>query len=91
MTAERCRIRYEGRKVNSDIRNLGYTRNDVVCCILGLRDEHFDKSLQYENASYDAYIRDFQRSEDGPIDRIYMKLRLLDTDELQVGIGSFHL
>lgn len=89
--ADQHRVRYEGHKVNSDIRNLGYTLKEVAHCILGLQTKHFQKSLKYENACYDVYIRDFQRGEDQPADRIYMKLRLLETGQLEIGIGSFHL
>lgn len=90
--ADQHRVRYEGRKVNSDIRNLGYTLQDVVHCISGLQTRQFQKSLKYKDSScYDVYIRDFRQGEDKPADRIYMKLRLLDTGQLEIGIGSFHL
>jgi len=89
--ADQHRVHYEGRKVNSDIRNLGYTLENVAHCISGLQTKHFQKSLKYENACYDVYIRDFRQGEDKPADRIYMKLRLLDTGQLEISIGSFHL
>lgn len=90
--AEQHRIRYEGRKVSSDIRNLLYTLEDVANCISGLQARQFQKSLKYKDSScYDVYIRDFRHDEDKPADRIYMKLRLLDTGQLVIGIGSFHL
>jgi hypothetical protein len=89
--ADQHRVRYEGRKVSSDIRNLGYTLEEVAHCISGLQTKHFQKSLKYENACYDAYIRDFRRGEDQPTDQIYIKLRLLGTGQLEIGIGSFHL
>lgn len=89
--AEHRRVRYEGRKVGTDIRNLGYTLDDVADCILGLQTRHFQKSLKYNDACYDVYVRDFRRVEDNPVDQIYMKLRLLCTGQLEVGIGSFHL
>lgn len=89
--ADQHRVRYEGRKVNSDIRNLGYTLEDVAHCISGLQAKQFEKSLKYENACYDVYIRDFRHDEDKPADRIYMKLRLLNTGKLEIGIGSFHV
>lgn len=90
--ADQHRVRYEGRKVNSDIRNLGYTLEDVAHCISGLQTRQFQKSLKYKDSScYDVYIRDFRQGEDKPTDRIYMKLRLLDTGQLEIGIGSFHL
>ena len=90
--ADQHRVRYEGRKVNSDIRNLGYTFEDVAHCISGLQTRQFQKSLKYKDSScYDVYIRDFRQGEDKPADRIYMKLRLLDTGQLDIGIGSFHL
>lgn len=85
-------LRYDGRKVDKDIRNLGYTSEDVKLCISQLTTSHFQKSLQYENAIYDAYTFDYQKNDDAPIDKIYMKLRLLPNGELVVvGIGSFHL
>jgi len=89
--ADQNSIRYEGRKVNSDIRNLKYTGEEVAHCISGLQTKHFQKSLKYENACYDVYIRDFQKGEDQPADQVYMKLRLLDTGQLEIGIGSLHL
>jgi hypothetical protein len=89
--AQQGKFRYEGRKVNSDIRNLGFTGDDVKRCISGLVASQFQKTLRYENAVYDVYICDYQQHDDEATDRIYMKLRLLTTGEIQVGIGSFHL
>lgn len=89
--ADQHRVRYESRKVTSDIRNLNYTLEEVAHCISGLQTKHFKKSVKYENACYDVYIRDFQKGEDQPADQVYMKLRLLDTGQLEIGIGSFHL
>ncbi len=92
--AKLCRIRYDGRKVNADIRNLGYTQTDVARCIAGLSAGDFRKSLAYPYRVYDVYISRFQFSDDGTPDEIYMKLRLLDNGELTIGtigIGSFHL
>ena len=92
--AELCRIRYDGHKVNADIRNLGYPQNDVARCIAGLKAGDFRKSLAYPNKVYDVYIRRFQFSDNEKPDEIYMKLRLLDNGELTIGtigIGSFHL
>ncbi|MEC4747450.1 type II toxin-antitoxin system MqsR family toxin [Methylomicrobium sp. Wu6] len=90
-SAQQGKFRYEGRKVNSDIRNLGYTGEDVKRCIAGLTASQFQKSLQYQNAIYDVYICDYEQHDDAVKDRIYMKLRLLANGEIQVGIGSFHL
>jgi len=84
--AQQSKFRYEGRKVNVDIRNLGYTGEDVKRSA-----SQFQKSLQYQNAIYDVYICNYQQHDDAAIDRIYMKLRLLANGEIQVGIGSFHL
>ena len=89
--AQRGNFRYDGRKVNTDIRNLCYTNEDVKKCISGLMSGQFQKCLHYENAVYDAYICEYQQTEDSTIDKIYLKLRLLATGEVQVGIGSFHL
>lgn len=88
---QRGNFRYEGRKVNTDIRNLRYTNEDVKRCISGLVSGQFQKCLHYENAVYDAYICEYQQTEDSTIDKIYLKLRLLATGEVHVGIGSFHL
>ena len=49
--AKLCRFRYDGRKVNGDIRNLGYTQTDVARCIAGLSAGDFRKSLAYSNKS----------------------------------------
>ena len=89
--AENRRIRYDGRKVNSNIRDLGYTLDDVARCVAGLKQENFRKSLAYSNAVYDVYIGRCYRPQTRDADDIYMKLRVLDTGELSVGIGSFHL
>lgn len=89
--AENRRIRYDGRKVNSNIRELGYTLDDVARCIVGLKHEDFRKSLTYPNAVYDVYIGQCHRPQARNADEIYMKLRVLGSGELSVGIGSFHL
>jgi len=82
---------YAGRKVNSDIRNLGYTGDDVKQCISQLVTTQFQKSFQFENTIYDVYICNYQKNDDVRMDKIYIKLRLLSNGELRVGIGSFHL
>jgi|GEM_PF-658069 hypothetical protein len=89
--AQNGKFRYDGRKVNSDIRNLGYTGDDVKRCISQLTTSQFKKSLKFENATYDVYICAYQKQDEAPVDEIYMKLRLLPNGEVQVGIGSFHL
>jgi hypothetical protein len=89
--AENRRIRYDGRKVNSNIRDLGYTLDDVARCIVGLKHEDFRKSLTYSNVVYDVYIGQCHCPKNLNTDDIYMKLRVLGTGELSVGIGSFHL
>jgi len=91
LAAQNGSFRYDGRQVDRDIRNLGYTGDDVKRCISNLITDQFQKSIQYENATYDVYISDYQKHDDAPIDKIYLKLRLLPNGELQVGIGSFHL
>jgi hypothetical protein len=91
-SAQKGSFRYDGRQVDRDIRNLVYTGDDVKRCISYLITDQFQKSIQYENATYDAYITNYQKHDDAPIDKIYMKLRLLTNgDLLIVGIGSFHL
>ena len=90
--AQKGSFRYDGRQVDRDIRNLGYTGDDVIRCILQLVTGQYQKTIQYENATYDVYICDYQKDDEASIDKIYMKLRLLPNNELQiVGIGSFHL
>jgi len=89
--AKKGQLRYAGRKVNNDIRNLGYTGVDVGRCISLLTSKDFRKCLNYENASYDVYICDYKKHEESTADRIYMKLRLLTSGEIQVEIGSFHV
>ncbi len=91
-SAKKNNFKYDGRNVDRDIRNLGYTGEDVKNCISNLTTHQFNKSIHYENSIYDAYIIDYKKTDDTSIDRIYMKLRLLPNGELQiVGIGSFHL
>ena len=85
------KLRYDGRKVNADIRNLGYTADDVKQCIFRLTSRQFSKSLDYGNIVYDIYISDYQKNDEASIDQIYLKLRLLENGEIQVCIGSFHL
>lgn len=88
--AQRDKFLYEGRKVNTDIRNLRYTGEDIKRCISGLVSGQFQKCLHYENAVFDVYVCEYQQTEDSIIDKIYLKLRLLATGEVHVGIG-FHL
>ena len=84
-------IIYGGRKVQQDINNLGYTKNDVVRCIVSLVGTHYQKTLTFTDKGtvFDVYIRDFEHQK--CTDRIYMKLRLLPNGQMNVGIGSFHL
>lgn len=89
--AEAGDIIYGGRKVQRDINNLGYTRDEVMSCIMGLRSNHYCGTKTFNDSAtlFDVYIRDFEHQEH--TDRIYMKLRLLPKGKLYVGIGSFHL
>lgn len=91
VAAENRRIRYDGRKVNHNIRELGYTLDEVARCIAGLKQGDFRKSLAYPNATYDVYIGRCHCPRSRDADEIYMKLRVLDDGELVVGVSSFHL
>jgi hypothetical protein len=86
-------IKYNGRKVDKDIRNLGYTATEVSNCITSLTTKDFHKTEIYADAKFDVYIKDFIRDENKQLsDRIYMKLRLLEDGAIQiVQVGSFHL
>lgn len=85
-------IIYGGRKVNSDIANLGYTLNEVARCISQLQPENYQKTLDYDDKGkvFDAYKINFSPQEE-QTDSIYIKLRLLENGEVQIGLGSFHL
>lgn len=89
--AQAGNLLYMGRNVSRDINNLGYTENEVICCIAGLCPKHYQKTLAFTDsgAAFDVYIRDFEHQ--GRMDRIYMKLRLLPGGLVQVAVGSFHL
>jgi len=88
--AEAGNIVYGGRKVQRDINNLRYTKDEVIRCIVGLRGTHYQKTLTFtKDTVFDVYIRDFEYQEH--TDRIYMKLRLLPKGQVYVGVGSFHL
>ncbi|MFI3119713.1 MAG: type II toxin-antitoxin system MqsR family toxin [Methylococcaceae bacterium] len=84
-------IRYKGLKVSKDIRNLGYTLEEVSTCIISLTPADFQKTIEYpDQSAHDVYIKNVTQEE--RTDRIYMKLRLLENGEIQiVEIGSFHL
>ena len=84
--AEQHRIQYKGRKVQKDITNLGYTLNEVADYISSLTEHDFKETKQYDDKTvHDVYIKTLT-------DRIYIKLRLLDNQHIQiVEIGSFHL
>ncbi len=80
--AEAGNILYGGRNVSRDINNLGYTTDEVIRCIVGLQDRHYQKTLTFTDKGtvFDVYIRDFTHQEH--TDRIYMKLRLLSNSTL---------
>jgi len=88
--AQQSKFQYAGRTVYKNIRNLGYTGDDVKQCISQLTSKNFKKCLHYENAIYDVYTCEYQKHNEAPIDLIYMKLRLLKSGEIQLDIGSFH-
>lgn len=88
------RIQYRGgdrNKVRKDIANLGYTLEDVISCIVSLTINDFKETKKYPDQTFDdVYIKDVIREDS--IDRVYMKLRLLENGQIQiVEIGSFHL
>jgi hypothetical protein len=85
------RIRYKGLKVPKDIRNLGYTLEEVSAYIISLTLADFQKTIEYPDQTvHDVYIKNIIREEQ--TDQIYIKLRLLEDGEIQiVEIGSFHL
>lgn len=89
--ASQQRIRYKGLKVPKDIRNLGYTLEEVSICIISLTSADFQKTIEYpDQTSHDVYIKNIIREQQ--TDKIYMKLRLLEDGEIEiVEIGSFHL
>ena len=84
-------IKYKGLKVVQDIRNLGYTVEEISVCIVSLTTADFQKTIEYpDQTAHDVYIKNIVRGEQ--IDRIYMKLKLRENGEIQiVEIGSFHL
>jgi hypothetical protein len=85
------RIKYKGLKVPQDVKNLGYTFEDVAASIMSLASSDFQKTIEYsDKTAHDVYIKEIVRDEQ--VDSIYMKLRLRENGELQiVEIGSFHL
>ena len=85
------RIKYKGFKVAQDIKNLGYTFEEISACIVSLTSADFHKTIEYpDQIAHDIYIKYFIRDEQ--TDRIYMKLRLRENEALHiVEIGSFHL
>lgn len=87
-------ISYRGRKVNTDIANLGYTLQDVARCVASLTIKHFVKSHNYESRiPDDEYrIQVCRSNEDGDstTDDLYIKFSLIE-DTLYIDLGSFHL
>ena len=81
-----------GRKVESDVINLGYFRRDVAACLRNLQPSQFRKTIRYENPEviFDIYLANC-RSSLGQWDEIYIKLKLNYRGEICVEIGSFHL
>lgn len=86
-------IRYKGRKINRDVANLGYTLDDVSSCIASLTMSDYQKTVKYDDSNdvFDVYIKN-RTNHLQTTDRIYMKLRLLKDDVIEiVEVGSFHL
>jgi hypothetical protein len=90
--AAQRRITYKGLKVVQDIRNLGYTAEEIAACIVSLTLIDFQKTIEYpDQTAHDVYIKNIIR-DDKQTDRIYMKLRLRENGEIHiVEVGSFHL
>lgn len=63
---------------------------EVSDCITKLRLENFKQTINYEQKTFDAYVIEYSLFED-ITDLIYLKLRLLENDQIQIGLGSFHL
>lgn len=93
-SARALNISYRGRKVNTDITNLGYTLQDVAKCVSSLTSCHFVKSHSYEHRiPDDEYRIQFPRTnDDGEIvvDDLYIKFSLIE-NTLYIDLGSFHL
>jgi hypothetical protein len=81
-----------GRKVESDMTNLGYFKSDIATCLRNLRSSNFYKTLYYENANmiFDVY-KARCLSPLGRYDEIYIKLKLNSENDVFVEIGAFHL
>ncbi len=92
--AKKQNIIYGGRKVNRDISNLGYTLNEVAQCITQLQSHHYQKTLEFSNENikeiFDVYIIKFLICDEKQ-DTIYIKLRLLESGQIYIKLGSFHL
>jgi len=84
--AAQQKIQYKGRKVQKDVANLGYTLKEVADYIVSLTANDFKETKVYDDQIvHDVYIKT-------RTDRIYIKLRLLDNQQIQiVEVGSFHL
>lgn len=88
-------IRYKGRRVNTQITELGYTLDDVSDCISSLTISNFSKTIHFPDSGevFDVYLKRCQREEELPA-LIYIKLRLLETGEIQINqieLASFHV
>jgi hypothetical protein len=81
-----------GRKVESDMINLGYFRRDVAACLRNLRLSNFRKTIRYDNPAviFDIYQVKCH-SASGASDEVYLKLKLNHRGEICIEIGSFHL
>ncbi|KJV05554.1 type II toxin-antitoxin system MqsR family toxin [Methylocucumis oryzae] len=85
-------VSYRGRKVYKDIANLGYTLDDVTACLSYLTAKDYRKTERYSDAVFDVYIKKTANKNDQSFDRIFIKLRLIDAENIEiVEIGSFHL
>lgn len=90
-TARKGSILYRGRKVQRDVANLGYAMADIRRCLLALGSHHFQRSHQYADKTYDAYVMEFPNPlEELQVDTLYLKFCLVDKT-LFILLGSFHL
>ncbi len=90
--AQSLDIEYRGRKVSSDIANLGYDIQDVSACICQLSSSDFRKTHSYESQPPDdEYICRYKKNhEEDEYDELYVKFCLLE-GYLVIDLASFHL
>ena len=93
--ARQQKIVYPGRKVQRDIRNLGYELKDLSDCLSRLRESDFRKTHCYlDSLPVDDYVVSYQKrstaDEECPVDDLYIKFCMIDGN-LVIELVSFHL